>query len=76
MLLDKTTLQTQLDRLAQDSIALQDAINQRQQEAQQIEQRRGQLNEEILRHQGALGYNKVLSDAARKQLEELAAAAN
>lgn len=68
---DKPTLEAHLQRLTSDWTNLQAAVTQREQEIQQIDRRRAQLTEEILRNQGALAYNSLLAETAKKQLAEL-----
>lgn len=65
---DAPALQVQLQRLTTDWAGLQAAVFQREQEIQQIDRRRAQLTEEILRNQGAMAYNRLLSDGLTKQL--------
>lgn len=66
MIPDKNTLQFQLDRLLADNQILVDNIRQRQETVQK-------LNIEIEQHRGAHAYNVQLTEAAKKQLADLAA---
>lgn len=67
---DKIALQAQLAQLTTHWTSLQAAVTQREQEIQQIERRRAQLNEEILRNQGALAYNQMLAKEVKTQIDE------
>lgn len=67
---DKTALQAQLAQLTTHWTSLQAAVVERQQEIQQIDSRRVQLHEEILRNQGAMAYNQMLAKEVKSQLED------
>lgn len=68
---DKATLQAQLAQLTDHWTSLQAAVTQREQEIQQIDRRRAQLNEEILRNQGAIAYNQMLAKEVMGKLEDV-----
>lgn len=68
---DKIALQAQLTQLTTHWTGLQAAVAEREQEIQQIDRRRAQLNEEILRNQGAMAYNQMLAKEAKTKLDEL-----
>jgi predicted nuclease with TOPRIM domain len=70
MNLDKNTLQSNLDRLSQDFASLQAAVNDRQKELEQIEKRKSQLIEEIMRNQGAMAYNRVFAESLAKEMDK------
>lgn len=57
--------------LTDDWTSLAAAVQQRQQEVQQHQQRIVQITEDIQRNSGAMAYNKILADKVRGQLEAL-----
>ncbi len=65
---DAPTIQSQLDRLMTDTQMLQQALQQKVADHEQ-------LAKQIEQHKGALAYNEMLIQSARKQLSDLAASA-
>lgn len=69
------SLQAQLQLLTEHWTGLQAAVAQREQEIQQMDRRRAQLTEEILRNQGAMAYNKMLANDVAKRIADAEVAA-
>jgi chromosome segregation ATPase len=68
--MDKSTIQAQLDKLTNDAAGIQASINNFQKEVEDYQQKINALTQSIVRHQGALNYNSILLEFARKQMEE------
>lgn len=68
---EKSALQDFLSTFTADWASLNAAVAQRQQEVDQINQRINVLKEEILRNQGAMAYNQIMTEKIKKQMADI-----